>query len=70
MFWIGLIVGVVITLLAIAGYFLWCMKNAQMSFREYGDFCEFLGDALDNRESTMQVWHDGELLNEMNFEEK
>lgn len=70
MFWIGFIVGVVITLLAFTGLFLWSMKTLQMDFREYGEFCELLGDAVENRESTMQVWHDGELVNEMDFEEK
>lgn len=70
MFWIGLIVGVVITLMASAGYFLWCLHETKMNFRDFGDFVEILGDAVDNRESTMQVWHDGELMNEMVFEEK
>jgi hypothetical protein len=41
-----------------------------MSFDDFEDFCDVLGDAVCNRESSMQVWHDGELINEMIFEEK
>jgi hypothetical protein len=70
MFWIGLIVGIIISVVAFAGYFMWCLYCTQMSFDDFEDFCDVLGDAVWNRESSMQVWHDGELINEMIFEEK
>lgn len=70
MFWIGLIVGVVIGLVALVVLFLWSLHVNKMDLCDYVEFCYVLGDAVENRESSMQVWHDGELINEMIFEEK
>ncbi len=70
MFWIGLIVGVVLTVVIAAAYIMWCFWITKIDRDEYRDYIDVVCDALWNRESTLQVYHDGELLNEVTFKEK
>ena len=70
MFWIGLIVGVVLTVVIAAAYIKWCFWICKVDRDEFDDYLEVVSDALNNRESTLQVYHDGELLNEVTFKEK
>ena len=70
MFWIGLIVGVVLTVAIAAAYIMWCFWVCKIDRDEYCDYVEVMSDAIRNRESTLQVYHDGELLNEVTFKEK
>lgn len=69
MFWTGMIVGVVTGVAATFGVSLYhCAKTAG-SLGKWGDICEMIDVANDNRESEIQVWHNGELLNTVVLEE-
>ena len=70
MFWIGMIVGIVVTFLVSFAYIAWCFKVTGVTYDEYADMTEVIGEAITNRESTIQVWHNGELLDETVLEEK
>lgn len=70
MFWIGLMVGFIVFALAPAAYILWCMHGLGVSFKEFGAVAKSNAYAFGNRESTVQVWHDGELLDIVTLEEK
>lgn len=70
MFWIGLIVGIVLTVVIATAFVMWCFWVAQVDRDEFRGYTEVIGAALWNRESTLQVYHDGELLDEVTFKEK
>ena len=70
MFWIGMIVGIVVTLAASFTLFVYCMSASGTSFEEFEDLVEANAAAMMNRESKMQVWHDDECIYETVFEEK
>ena len=70
MFWIGLIVGIIIAAVLPFGYLMWCMYCTGTSFREFGAMTMCNAYAVTNRESAVQVWHDGELIDEVVLEEK
>lgn len=70
MFWIGFIVGFVVFAAAPLAYLLWCMHVLGLSFKEFGGVANANACAFTNRESTVQVWHDGELLDIVTLEEK
>lgn len=69
MFIIGMIVGIVITLAAVVGYFAWCMYEAGASLDNIIEIGDAAMQALANRESKLQVWHEDECLYEAVFEE-
>lgn len=70
MFWIGLIVGIIVGTVIL--YLLSRLVMTAMfgSYEKYSEGFELLLTASDNRESTVQVWHDGECLDEVIFEEE
>ena len=70
MFWIGLIVGILISVVAVIAIIKWSFWVTKVDREEFDDYIEVLGAAIWNRESTLQVYHDGELLNEVTFKEK
>lgn len=70
MFWIGLIVGVLFTVGLAFAWIKYCFWITKVDREEFNDYIDVLGDAIWNRESTLQVYHDGELLNEVTFKEK
>lgn len=69
MFWIGMIVGAIITLVAVIGYFVWVCRDANANFDDLVRIGEAGRQACHNRESTLQVWHEDECLFETVFEE-
>ena len=70
MFWIGLIVGIVVMLAVYAALFAGTVTKYFNSFDEYWDACGVLYDATQNRECELALTKDGEVLEEMTFEEK
>lgn len=70
MFWIGMIVGVIITFVVSFAYMAWCFKVTGVTYDEYVDMAETVEAAIDNRESRLQAWHSDELLSEAVLEEK
>lgn len=69
MFWIGLIVGIVITVIAIAAIALVCNYIVFHDIDTFVDVCEVLAAASDNREAIVTVTHDDEILATAVFEE-
>lgn len=70
MFWIGLIVGIIVGVVA-----LWLLSKALMvvifgSFDQYKDGFELLLTANDNRKSYLQAFTDDEILDTVVFEER
>lgn len=71
MFWIGFIVGIIIGAIScMAIWSLLVMKWTNMSMDEISACGGLILEAGNNRASTMSVWHDGELLEEVEFEDK
>lgn len=70
MFWIGLIVGIAIPVLAFLGLAALVFKVHNTNWDEYSSGIEVLCTALDNRESTLIAVHNDEVLDEIIFEEK
>ena len=70
MFWIGMIVGIVLVIGGTLGYFMYCMHITGTSWEDYNNLVEVNATAIGNRESTVQVIHEGECLFEATFEEK
>lgn len=69
MYWIGLIVGVIVTVIVEFAFFLWCMYVTETSWADYRNLVGVNRAAIENRESTVQVYHDGECIFETVFEE-
>lgn len=69
MFWIGMIVGVIITVIAAFAYVRICMKLVNVSTEEFWEGTDVLATAWSNRESEVLVLHDGEILATYAFEE-
>lgn len=71
MFWIGIIVGVI---LGAVGYGLNAIrigaKAMNMTVEELFDCSKLMVEAGHNRESTIAVWHDGEVLETVDLEER
>jgi hypothetical protein len=69
MFWIGLIVGVV--LVGVLGFVgaAYIIGSTFCSWDEFKSMCCTNADALLNRASALQVWHDGELISETYLDE-
>lgn len=70
MFWIGLIVGIAIPVLAWMGLKAYVFKVLDTDWDEYSNGIEVLCTALENRKSTLIAVHDNEVLDEIIFEEK
>ena len=70
MFWIGLIVGIAIPVLAWMGLKAYVLKVLDTDWDEYSSGIEVLCTALENRESTLIAVHNDEILDEIIFEEK
>lgn len=69
MFWIGLIVGIITTVVLVGGHVLVCLKGSYKSADEFWGMVDVIHEAVTNRESTIQVWHDGEVIEAMTLEE-
>lgn len=71
MFWIGLIVGIIV---GAVGYGLNAVrlgaKASNMSLEEFWDCASLIVEAGHNRESTVTAWHDGEMLDVVELEER
>ena len=70
MFWIGFAIGGLALAALCFAYFAFCMWVTGTSFEEFGAVVQANAAAFGNRESVMQVYHDGELLTEVTLEEK
>ena len=70
MFWIGMIVGTIIGFLAFWVFVVLACKSMGVSFTEVNNIADTIGEALTNRESEIQVWHDGRLIDVTYLEEK
>lgn len=71
MFWIGLIVGVVVTFIATP--FMWMAasrKALDVSKNEFWDMTKVMISAAENRECRLEVRADGEILDGMTLAEK
>jgi hypothetical protein len=56
MFWIGFIVGMFVLALIAFGAFMWCMKAADVSWKNVNDLYNANVSALYNRESRIEVY--------------
>ena len=56
MFWIGFIVGMFVLTSIGFGYFMWCMKRAEISWEDFNNLVDANVAALDNRDSRIEVW--------------
>lgn len=70
MFWIGLIVGIAFMVMASFAFFMFCLWATGTSLEEFEGVVYANAAAFGNRESTIQVWHDGEVVNEFTLKEK
>lgn len=70
MFWIGMIVGMLILAGATFGWVAYCFAVTGVTRDEFDEITNMLGEAVANRESTIQVWHDGELIESAVLAEK
>lgn len=71
MFWIGIIVGIIIGV--VAGWAilaLFTLKYTNMTMDEISACGWLIAEAGNNRAATMSVYHDGELLDMVELEEK
>lgn len=69
MFWIGMIVGIVLMIAAIYGFYRYLSYTCGASAEDFAELGAIGMVAWSNRESTVQVWHDGDRLLETVFEE-
>ena len=70
MFWIGMIVGTIIGFLAFWVLVALLCKSMGVSFSEFNNISDTIGEALANRESEIQVWHDDRLIDVTYLDEK
>lgn len=70
MYWIGLIVGILVTIIVEFALFKLAMYYVDMNWKDFDKLVDTNKAALDNRESTVQVYHDGECVFEAVFEEE
>lgn len=70
MFWIGMIIGAIIGYLALWVHVAWACKSFGVSYAEFNSIADTIGEAVTNRESEIQVWHDGRLIDVTYLEEK
>ena len=70
MFWIGLIVGAIITISIAFGWIAVCCKIVGVTKDEFCNAQDTIATALVNRESEMVITHDGEVIASCIFEEK
>ncbi len=71
MFWIGLIVGIIIGWIgSMVFHVLVGLRKANMNLVEFINFAGLAIDAGNNRESTITVTHNGEVLDELVLEEE
>lgn len=69
MFWIGLIVGIVITVILVAAWFYFCFKVTYHDVDTFVDMCTVVHEACENREAIVTVTHNDEVLATAVFEE-
>lgn len=69
MFWIGLIVGVIIGIGAVAAWLFYCYKVTFRDVDTFVDMVNVLAVANENRESHVIVTHNDEVLATAVFEE-
>lgn len=69
MFWIGLIIGIIVGSIGIMVVSIRYVTNLYGSWESFNKGTDLLEVATNNRESVVRVYHDGELLDEVTFEE-
>ena len=70
MFWIGLIVGIIITTIVIFGLLAFSCYVTYGSMDTFESMVDVVIAANENRESEVRVYHDGEILDVAIFEER
>lgn len=68
MFWIGMIVGIVVTILVTFAYIAWCFKICDVTLDDFQRMREVNGAIIENRECTVEVWHDDDCVHADTFE--
>ena len=58
MFWIGLIVGMIITISTAGGFFGYCMAVTGVSWDDYTNLVDANKAAIENRDSRVEVYDD------------
>ena len=69
MFWIGMLVGIVIATIAVAGLLVYCCCKVYGSWDTFTGTCDVIKAASENRESVVVAYHEGEVLTHATFEE-
>lgn len=62
MFWIGLLVGVIIATIAIAGWLVYGCWKVYGTWDAFESTCNIVTAATENRESEVLVYHNGEVI--------
>lgn len=70
MFWIGFIAGMFALAVLAVVYFIFCCAVTHTTVEDFNNLVEANTAALINRESRIEVHHDGECLFEATFEER
>jgi hypothetical protein len=70
MFWIGFIVGMITLIAAVFAFIAWCFYVTKVDYVEYCDMRDAVAEAVVNRESTITVTHDDEVLSSVTLKEK
>lgn len=70
MFWIGMIVGIIVTIVIAFGVFAVCCKITGVDRDEARNTQNLIATAITNRESTMVLLREGDYLGSVRFEEK
>ena len=70
MFWIGMIVGAIIWTLICIAILVYCCKSCGVSRAEFNSMVDTVSEAVENRASEIQVWHDGMLIDVTYLEER
>jgi len=70
MFWIGLIVGIIVALVLLLAITVWCCHVTKVDYHEFCDMRDAVTEAIWNRESMIEVTHNGEVLSTVTLVEK
>lgn len=56
MFWIGFIVGMVVLALIAFGYFVFCMKSCDVTWKDFNDMRTLNAEVIINRDCRVEVY--------------
>ena len=70
MFWIGMLVGIVTTILVSYAWIVYCFKTAGVNREDFCGLIEVNKAVIENRECTVEVWHDENCVHADTFEKR